>query len=339
MLAGVFCLCSAVADISAATLIVDQNLAHTAPAGETIYRTAQAAHDAAAPGDTLIFMGAINSYGDLNISKPLKIYGPGFDIVHNYPDKNTNRLDARLRHVTFNNGSVDYDADGTQFIGMYIEGSVGLQSTNGTEVHNIVFKNCRITTVGIPASGTPQMNSWVFRKCWITGHIYNGTSCHNWLISNSLISSHCDLINSVIDHCTMRESSIGHSYNNCIINRSILLARTITSTDSSLNNCLYNGSEITLPAGNVDVNSFGVSYDSLFEGGSQYTRDHHHQLVSLNFLNGTALANVHPGAFGGAAPYRLSGLPDIPVIMRVEGPQTIIQGESLVLRIDVSQGE
>ena len=77
--------------------------------------------------------------------------------------------------------------------------------------------------------------------------------------------------------------------------------------------------------------SSGNSWEALFD--SEYI------LSDWDGYSNPIFAGRQPGPFGGVSPYRLSGLPNVPIIMRSTGDSTVIQGNNLVLDIEVQLPE
>jgi hypothetical protein len=109
------------------------------------FTSAQAAHDAASTGDTLYIHATENTYGDLNINKPLVVLGEG-----SMPNK-------QIQYSSiFNNINFSYadfpaisNSSGSKLIGLKINGTAYMQHENasGTPVRNISFERCQINSI------------------------------------------------------------------------------------------------------------------------------------------------------------------------------------------------
>ena len=63
-----------------------------------------AAQNAAAPNDTLYFEGSSVSYGNIILTKPLTLIGPGYFLSEN-PQTQANKVTAKFGTIGFNTGS------------------------------------------------------------------------------------------------------------------------------------------------------------------------------------------------------------------------------------------
>src|SRR5262245_29669911 len=80
--------------------------------GTNVYSTFAAAHTAAAANDIILIEPSVTSYGDITLTKPLKIYGNGYLLTTNTELKADQR-NSTLGVVEFNTGS-----DGSEIYGI-----------------------------------------------------------------------------------------------------------------------------------------------------------------------------------------------------------------------------
>ena len=83
----------------AAIITADKNAGNKAD-----FTSLQAAHDAAASGDTLYVSGSSQPYNRLTLGKQLFVFGPGYFLTEN-PHTHSRPLRAEVGGFTFNAGS------------------------------------------------------------------------------------------------------------------------------------------------------------------------------------------------------------------------------------------
>ena len=93
------------------------------------YTSVQAAVDAAAPGDIIYLQPSPNGYGDINMTKPLNIYGIGYT-----PELNSGQR-ATVSNILFRSA----DASGSKISGLRING-IFLDNTTFNN-HDVVITN------------------------------------------------------------------------------------------------------------------------------------------------------------------------------------------------------
>jgi hypothetical protein len=89
--------------------------------GTNVYATPQAAHDAAVANDILIIDPSTTAYGDLTLTKPLKIYGNGYFLNVNTELK-VDQRPSSLGIVWFNTGSGGSEMYGISITSIAIQG-------------------------------------------------------------------------------------------------------------------------------------------------------------------------------------------------------------------------
>lgn len=348
--AVIFCMTSIMAiNVHSATLIVDNNLSHVGPEGTTIYRTAQEAHDAAAVGDTIMFMGSFQDYGSLTINKSLKIIGPGYQIAKNFPEKKGNLHSAKIT------GDTDIEVQGDFSSGLHVQGMEfdGLRvradnysSSPMINLDGFIFANCwfseavNLDTIRLNGGVTTnldvvQLNNWVFKSCFIQ-RILNQSNSNDMLIANSLINSYFGLFNADLINCSMEASGDIHHGTTCF--RSILAGGVSRSGVNNIVSECYVHNAGELEESNLAFSrntSSEYPYIGVVNGGwgdKSFT-------LKDGIFTGTILEGKGIGAFAGSSPYRLSGLPNVPVIMDITAPPTVVKGESLQLKLEIDLGQ
>jgi hypothetical protein len=181
---------------TAQTIRIADNNANR-PTGANIYSTIQAAVDAALPGETVYITPSLTNYGNVTISKRIKLIGVGF---------NTPELGGRTSSVS--TVALLSSADGvnstsdSEFRGFYF---VDFQFTAGG-VGTLPYNNVLIEKIAgryINYSGTPnQLNNLTIRNCIVQGiHIVQsnlGTRIYQNVIQQN--SSACCSIDGIYNN-------------------------------------------------------------------------------------------------------------------------------------------
>lgn len=302
---------------------------NTGLTGSNIYTTLQAAHDAASNGDIIYLEPTSVSYGNLTCNKVLTIIGTGYFLDQN-PSLQLNSREAMMGHVVFGYGSagsritgcaldntisiiadnitvernrssgvyIGYNAqtyvhvtvDGAVIRQNYIEGQVSPYTIAYTTVSNVIISN-NIIIVGVRSGSGFGSNS---------GSSFN---LRNILITNNIIGSLTGTNNyAVID------------IDNAVIKNNII---TYTGTDNSFtprNNNYSNNISGNTAFGTANGNQQNVAPTALFVGGATSTDGAFQLRAAPNPAIGTGENGTNVGAFGGASPYRIAGIPSVPTI-------------------------
>lgn len=302
--------------------------------GPNIYATVQAAHDAAAIGDIIYLepssTNSPNHLGPLVCTKRLTIIGTGYFLAENAaePGMPADKREARITAAQFNNGSAGSVVLGVVFIlpngeGVYIKDS------------NIKFERCYLNRIflGAQLSGSTLLsssNNTRIARCYFPWDSRSTPAVQGepWTIgSTTFYPSNCQIENNL-----MAKAGTG-DVNNSIINNNVFTYPPGTSTTGSIlkNNIFYYSGGIgtttgntffnnistsnNLPAGNGNVNN---ANSSLLFISTSPTYDKHFQLGPSSPATGAGENGIDCGAFGGATPYILSGLPPYPVITNLQ---------------------
>ncbi|MES2518449.1 MAG: hypothetical protein V4585_10100 [Bacteroidota bacterium] len=298
--------------------------------GVNVYTTIQAAHDAAVAGDIIYVEPSVTDYGSVDVRKRLTIIGNGYNI-----DKNTNvpfePRTSKIVTITFNNGSANSVITGVDLSGA---------GTNVNDV-NITITRCKTNVIGFGASSNlvagvnSRGNNATITKCLITGSISGSNSTnvasqygYNCTITNNIQqgSSIGSITNTVIASNIYNLQGISNVMNNlngCSVTNNIYDARGFTATipfvTSGAGNTISNNiclGQAGTPSGNGNVN-FGDETTTFLVANPWLTfptEDAKFQLAVGSPAIGIGTGGTNAGAFGGANPYILSGLPAYPVM-------------------------
>lgn len=285
------------------------------------FTTLQAAHDAAASGDSIYLESSPTSYGGLNCSKKLAIIGTGYFLDQN-SELQAFTLSAKTDYIYFNAGSSGSSVEGIDF----------RSNSMNINVNDIVVRRNNFGGIN---GATPDY--WVgviniyngASNILITQNfsvqIFSNGSSTGVLISNNFISMNAYLgetanqasINlnantvAIIKNNIFRRGTI--SAYNCNISNNIMVAGFLSGSGNLIANNLSSGTQF----GNTNGNQQNITIANVFEGTGSF--DGAYQLKTgspaIGAGYGSTTANpVDCGIFGGTTPYKLSGLPAIPSI-------------------------
>ena len=290
-----------------------------AVSGVNVYSTLQAAHDAASSGDIIYLEPSNISYGALTCVRPLTIIGNGYFLQQNTGLQLDTR-EAITDAITFANGSA-----GSRITGCVINSTLYITANNITVERNniagttyvgyngsyatvsgIVFRQNYVTSYLYlyPASTTTVSNVNITNNIFGTGGISTSgqyTRLSNILISSNVVGTLAGTSNYIID------------VDNAVIKNNIV-TYTGTGTSFTPRNNAYSYNISGNPAfGTANGNQQNITPANLFVGGTAST-DGAYQLRAASPAIGTGESGTDVGAFGGALPYRLSGIPNVPTI-------------------------
>jgi hypothetical protein len=315
----------------------------TIPATGNVYRTIQQAHNAASDGDIIYVEPSFSSvsYGDLTVSKGIKIIGNGYDINEN---KNLIAEPADSRSSILGNINIQSG------VGVILEG-LDLQSVY-IGAPNTIIRRCKflggysnVLTLERNDAGRNASGSTVLH-CYFAG-INGNINVLGYSVSNNNISTPIHVENVSFINCLFRSGSFN--------------VGNVTGGNGNVNNGTY-----SLPAakGFVFANNYMLSmlrecyecqlFSNIFGSGANFDSGYRisNTVASHNMCFGSScpygnnnlvstensefsgwsgspigqillesasaknagLNGTDMGIFGGANPFRLSGLPAVPII-------------------------
>lgn len=303
-----------------ATILTVSNT-NNIPGGPGQYTSPQAAHDAAYSGDTILIQGTPNSYPDLNITKKLAIFGPGY----NPQRENTNK--ATISTIYLQNGSA-----GTIIAGMYISGSITFNSMSIASSNYSFYRNY-VGNIQIYYPGGSGVISNVNIYNNIVGNVngWNDANTINWIVSNNLIYGNVYNFNQtsiqIKNNLFITANGTGLSnLTNCVISNNIFYGTTPNNTNVTLcafnNNLTYNCTNPNLPYGSNVGSGNKNSTDPMFLNvpGTTITYTYNYRLNSSSPAKNAGTDATDIGPTGGTYPiYQtttdfLTGEPPIPKI-------------------------
>ena len=354
-------------NISNATIRRVGYIATIQPVAGFDYNNFQGAHDASATGDTIqLYPSTTGSFTYTGtISKTLVILGPGFFTNSftlasgEYANSNLQNMAGSIYSCTFN---IDLGSTGT-----VIEGINGLTLNTVDRVdalNNISIYRCRNVSLSFVNSGV--CNNWTVGQCYGVTIVQSGPS--NGFTGNRTINN-LNITNSVIfSNINLSTSPTGTYTGNTIYNSNFLGGSSIYLNAAlfTIQNCIFEvqtfsgvsnvtfknnlttqsatGNPIsTNPGGSGNV--FNVNLSSVYVGyptNSNYSPDARFQLIPGGgnpANNGGLVPNTatvtNCGIYGSTLPYKLSGIPPIPVYYQLGAPSAVTTGSNYTVTFSV----
>ncbi|HUB59756.1 MAG TPA: hypothetical protein VL978_03580 [Puia sp.] len=301
-----------------------------------------AAVTGASAGDTIYLESSATTYTGASLSKKLVIMGTGYYLsgTHLNPNTQANTNPSTLSYIYFVSGSA-----GSVLSGMTI-GSNLLLGDN-----TITIERCNMGTTYLYLGYTGNSNNDTIRQNVL--YIISGYSASygatNTLIYNNIITYGINFttniggINGYLINNDIGSTTYGAAYisaSNFTFQNNILYAPslgTYASTNVYFNNIISTSSATSgIPAGNANVFSvtdFTTVYVGWGADASNYSPDGDYALASGSPALGAGALNsttVDCGAFGGPAPYVLSGMPGIPSIYALTAPSQVNTGTASI---------
>lgn len=298
------------------------------PGGAGDFTTAQAAHDAAAAGDTLYLVPSSTNYST-TLTKKLHFIGTGYMFATNEIPGNSNK-ESRLAisgDIT-NATSTDKNggAAGSSFTGLTIVDNGRLDF----RVNDISFVRCKIDIDFYIDFNDGDISGLSIIQCYMTNNdVFNaysaGQDFSNLYVANTYLQGDVDEITGgTFIHCVFgSQSDIGlycdnSSFENCVFTYAGGTSTYLFANNNSVN---YSILAQATPASNTGTgNQFGVVSTGVFQGDAANSTDGQWQLSTSSPAKGAGSSGVDIGMFGGANPYVLSGLPAFPRVTSFIAP-------------------
>lgn len=286
---------------------------------------------AATAGDTIHVEGSSIEYASFTLNKKLVIRGTGYFLNDETPNPKTqyNKNNAYFNSITMAAGSKGSVIEGLAFNSAYLKDSL------------ITFQRNWVAYFYL--SDSRHIAGDTLRHNFINGGIYlNSGSYQNkgLFVYNNIIKGQISISPSIItnaDGYCINNTFLGNNQfisNNFVYQNNIFNSANFTiyrDANTFLNNVSV---DANLPSGNGNIT--GATLANLYVGGSTgtgYSSDGRYLLKTSSPAIGAGLLNGTPvdcGAFGGPAPYVLSGMPQMPSIYDIAMPTTISSGTSAV---------
>jgi hypothetical protein len=292
--------------------------------GTNVYNSLQGAHDAATGGDIIYVEPSVTYYGSLNCTKQLTIIGPGYYLP------SATSLNAKSNQaIVFSAGS-----EGSSLMGFQVENN-GYVEVN--LVSNITITRCLLSFVWLkmptvaesysniiisqsatqifdnPFSGSApsplgsvtavQINNNIIIGGPFLGSAYSGTFTNN----TQLGYNHLNISNFTLSNNIFGKGGYSFSGSNNTSFNNVASENQFGTNDGNL--------------ANVDMNTVFV-LDQSVGLSAGFTEDSRYQIKEGSPTIGAGFGGVDCGAFGGATPYVLSGIPPYPTITKLLNSST-----------------
>lgn len=297
------------------------------------YTTLQAAVTAASNNDTIYVEGSSTEYEGATINKPLIIVGPGYFLGENP------KTQANTSEATFNSAIIfESSSDGSTLMGCtFSYADLTINADDITVIRNYLYD---VTFPGTSNNVVIAQNYITHRIIVDVGVISNTVLSNNIFrgrINSDILSGPLIIANNVF--CSTSYNFPIDCYNANIQNNILILEDAIIETNTG-NSISYN-----ILAGdgtNSNGNQYNVDMTTVFadfEGLLGLSTDGKWKLLAGSPALGAGIGGVDCGAFGGAMPYVLSGLPDLPHIYEANVSGSATTESGLHVTISVKSGE
>jgi hypothetical protein len=314
-----FLLVLSVVSVSAQTIRRVNN--NPGVSGTNIYSGVQAAHDDAVNGDIIYIEPSPLGYDGLTSTKQLKIYGPGYFLDVNQELVGSQGKNAPMGSIVLNNGSAGTEIAGVEANGVQMNvsnvslrrsrcGLVEVKSPNG-DVSNIVIEQNFLYEVDVNTGGSSHLASNVI--------IQNNMGFAFSTSGFRMFTGGVTVVTSII----IRNNHIWDLYaSNSLIENNLIsrpdgggITTSFTCTSCTVQNNVSAGA---LPAGNGNQSTVLVENEFVYPSSATLpagiTREEGFMLKNASPLKTAGTSGSEVGAFGGATPYVISGIPALPTI-------------------------
>lgn len=287
----------------------------------------QSAHNAAQSGDTLQVESSGGTYS-IQLTKKLVVIGPGYFLNEN-PQTQINTTGATLYSAEFKPGSSGSVVQGfTIYFTTVNESGVTLQRN-------------RLTS-GLEFATTQSISNDTLRQNYLGASISGGTAnttCTGLLVYNNLIAAspiniNTSWINNFNGYFINNSLTGSYYYNficvNFVIQNNIIYG--VANNAYTLSNTWFNNVFGTAPFAAGNGNVVNANFDDIFVGWNSatgFSSDGRYKLKPVSVAKNAGTINgmvVDCGAFGGPAPYVLSGMPPVPSVYQLTAPTQIPSG-------------
>jgi hypothetical protein len=332
------------------------------------YHSLQGAIDSVPAGSTLLVFPSPDSYGIINVSKKISIYGTGFMLEQNEePFTAPNAEGVILDAINFSKGSDHSFIQGLQFTDVSASG--GYPRYKLDSVSNITISRCQCYMQGFGPTLVYTRNTFncTFNGCNFVlrkpdagfdasgGGLYTeiGTGSENLYFTNSIIDNRGGNAEPLSMNYNVSSLYLGHVY----FDHNVFIIATGSSNFCNYfysNNIFYDTfpqqpaspqvnnmkgtafnnvtTSPTLFAANSG-NYTGANGDQVFNYSTfgYHSFDQKWSVQDTSFAKHYARDGGEVGAFGGSTAYVLSGIPNLPEIYSVLAYEdTLMRGHILV---------
>ncbi|MFT3747317.1 MAG: hypothetical protein QM768_03335 [Agriterribacter sp.] len=285
----------------------------------TDYADFQTAHDAAATGDTLLFYPGTNYTG--NASKRLIYMGYGYFLSGSDANTGLQLITGTLQlNISLNSGS-----SGSHFEGLGEGGQFFLNVSE--EVNDVVVRRCY--NLYLYSTTSSDCSNWQIIQSY-SAQVYPAANGGTGRFLNLRVEN-CHISYFILQNLTPGSNG---QVSNCVIVGGV----DLTGASIYFKNNICQGTSFTGAAGTLFENNlfdfnegshnitggtgnqFSVDMSNVFVGSTGNSTDGQWQLKAGSPAIGAGSGGTDCGMFGGTNPYRLSGIPSIPVFYKLTAP-------------------
>ncbi len=283
------------------------------PGSSAHYSSLQAAHDAASTvnGDTIYLEGSPFSTGGLTCSKVLTIIGAGYFLDQN-PQTQANLNPSKIDSYTyFQSGS-----EGSKIMGCYFTYPLYLYVGNISIERNYFSTGQYMVYAYYADVNNVRIINNYFDNVYYYHSIYFPNASSNILISNNYINGYITTGAGFSGFITNNILGYSGTFYNSTLTNNIMIDGTVTASNCNITYNIGNSTQF----GNQNGNQQNVNMTTVFVGATGNSTDGQWQLKTGSPAIGAGEGGVDCGIYGGAYPYRLSGLPPIPAVYYFNAP-------------------
>ena len=326
---------------------VNNNPAYNQPSTEVFSSLQQAvSSNAVLDGDILYVEASATNYGNIILSKRLTLIGPGYFLNEN-TGLQANPVSAIITLLTLTTGS-----NGSEIYGLEFFGNVNSSILIDSSISNIVISRCKLASRITVATNAGNISDVVVSKNYLQGISVtgNGTSTiSNMIVTNNYFSGASTgnggafelklNANAIITQNVIQgavDINGAAFFNNICLFTSTAnnyFLQNNNSTGNIYNNIFRRTAISWLAGGN---NNFGIASDAYMFANTADTSDKKYILKPQSqcpeCYQGFP-SNIQMGIYGGADPYKPSGIPAIPAIYTLQSTTNATQGGTLSVTI------
>ena len=298
----------------------------------TNFTTIQAAVDNASGGDTIYIYPSAISYSNATINKRLTIIGPGFNIAENADSTGieTYIYSAKTTTLSFQN-----DADGSIVTGLDVIGSINLSG-----ISNMFIQRNKISgEVNLNNSLNTLIEGNYFYSTGASEKLDINSGCNAIYVRNNIFDTanrtNVDVISSSVATFSNNIFRYIVTASNCVFKNNIFFNNNVNTLPSSTAN-IIEFNVFTNPSSFPLSNVTGVSEDSIFVGlltQGSYSDESKFYLKPNSPAKGAGQNGIDAGVFSGDHPYKLSGIPFVPLVYNIDAPETGSSGTGFPVTI------
>lgn len=298
---------------------------NTGISGTNVYSTFTAAHTAAAANDIIIVEPSTTSYGDVTVTKPLKIYGNGYNLNTNTELKVDQRSSV-FGSIDFNTGSGGSEIYGVTAGNFAIFGVSNITISRNTFSYISLYSQNKANTTQTSVSNIFISRNFMgyINQSAATGFTISNVSVNNNIIGYMSASSDPHVQNWVVRNNTFTDGNTIGLINSVFENNLLLVNKPISFSNVTYSYNISVGpsfpSENNFNKNNyviAPVNDDGQAVSQLLGTGTGISADEQYQIKAGADLKTRGNGNTEVGAYGGSTPYIVSGIPPIPSIVNM----------------------